>query len=189
LPVERKSKIKELIQVRNTMKISELSKAIGVSEMTIHRDIKPLIEEGIIIKTFGGISRIPKENNIDTEGNRCEFCNGQLSNQMVYRIILTDGSMVTTCCAHCGLLKYNQLEGKVTHALCRDLILQTTISAHHAWYVLDTSIHVGCCEPQVLTFEKKEHAEKFVKGFGGNMYGFVEAKTMIHEKMNSCHHS
>ena len=56
LPVERRSRIKALIQSKQNMKISELSELLGVSEMTIHRDLRPLLEEGLIHKTFGGIT-------------------------------------------------------------------------------------------------------------------------------------
>nr|WP_231705870.1 hypothetical protein [Effusibacillus lacus] len=40
-----------------------------------------------------------------------------------------------------------------------------------------------CCQPQVLTFEKRETAEKFVKGFGGNIYSFTEAIDRVRIKM------
>ena len=52
---DRQKKIKEWILSEKSLKIGELSEQLGVSEMTIHRDLKPLIEEGLIVKTFGGI--------------------------------------------------------------------------------------------------------------------------------------
>jgi len=53
LPAERQTYIKELIQAENHIKISELSKRLDVSDMTIHRDVKVLIDEGVVVKTFG----------------------------------------------------------------------------------------------------------------------------------------
>lgn len=189
LPIERKNKIKELIQERRAMKISDLSREIGVSEMTIHRDLKPLIAEGFAVKTFGGI--IASQNQVKVENSSiiCDYCHRPLNDRLAYRIFLEDSTMIAACCAHCGLLKHRQVKEQVTHAICRDLILQTTINASSAWFVMDTSIHIGCCEPQILTFEHKEHATKFVKGFGGEVYSFNEAMEVIYKKMCGNHHS
>ncbi|WP_405102608.1 DeoR family transcriptional regulator [Oceanobacillus sp. FSL H7-0719] len=188
LPIERKNKIKELILERHAMKISELSDEIGVSEMTIHRDIKPLIEEGVVVKTFGGITSANKKEEY-TKEDVCDFCHRKVEDRLAYRLFLPEDIMVTACCAHCGLLKYRQLKDKVSHAICRDLIMQTTISAPLAWYVMETSIQVGCCEPQVLTFKHEEHARNFIQGFGGKLYRFDEALEMVHQKMSSDNHS
>lgn len=56
LPFERQKQIRHLIQVEKVLRINELSERFNVSEMTIHRDIKRLLEEGLILKTSGGIS-------------------------------------------------------------------------------------------------------------------------------------
>lgn len=189
LPVERKHKIKELIQERQAMKISELSKEIGVSEMTIHRDLKPLIEEGFVVKTFGGVTASQNEVKIENSSETCDYCHRTLNDRLAYRLFLQDNTMIAACCAHCGLLKHRQLKEQVTHAICRDLILQTTINAPASWFVMDTSIHIDCCKPQVLTFEYKEHATKFVTGFGGEVYAFHEAMEVVYNKMSSNHHS
>ena len=61
LPIERQRQIKLLVQKNKTVKISELSEQFAVSEMTIYRDIKPLLEEGFITKTFGGIALAEKK--------------------------------------------------------------------------------------------------------------------------------
>lgn len=189
LPVERKHIIKEWIVERQTMKISELSKEIGVSEMTIHRDIKPLIEEGFIVKTYGGITIAESGNKAKSSLNQCDYCHREVNDRFSYRLFLADNNFVTACCAHCGLLEYRQLGDQVTHAICRDFMMQTTISALLAWYVMDTTIQVGCCQPQVLTFERKDHADKFVRGFGGKVYNFTAALEVINSKMCGTNHS
>ena len=43
----RLNQIKEVVLTKNYLKISDLCKELGVSYMTIHRDLKPLIEQGI----------------------------------------------------------------------------------------------------------------------------------------------
>lgn len=190
LPVERQNRIKMLIQERKHMKISELSKELGVSEMTIHRDLKPLIDQGFVIKTFGGVTLNSRVQEPSPSHESCIICQRDINERLAYRIILPNNRIEMACCAHCGLMRHRQLSGNVVQAICHDFLRQTTISAPFAWYVMDTSINIGCCQPQVLTFELKEQAEKFTQGFGGHVYRFDEAVETVHKKMhgNCCHH-
>jgi len=68
---------------------------------------------------------------------------------------------------------------------------KTTISALLATFVMGTSVDLGCCQPQVLPFEYKEHANKFIHGFGGTVHTFQDAIDVLHHKMagtiHSCH--
>ncbi|HAM81941.1 MAG TPA: transcriptional regulator [Ornithinibacillus sp.] len=183
MPVERQNKIRALIYSKKAMRISELSEKLGVSEMTVYRDIKPLLEEGLIIKTFGGISLIEKEDNRLPDQGICTYCQKPVNAKMAYRLILENDQIETACCAHCGLLRHRQLGNGVLQAICHDFFLNTTISAPLTWYIMDTTLNIACCQPQVLTFGNLEHAEKFVKGFGGKIYGFQEAMEVIADKM------
>lgn len=189
LPIERINRIKELIEKRKNIKISELSHILNVSEMTIHRDLKPLVAEGVILKTFGGITLAKNDLNSQNE-NLCVVCNRMIHSKLGYRIILPNNNIEMTCCGHCGLIRERQLGNKVIQSFCQDFLRQTTLSAKLAWFVFDSSIDLGCCQPQVLTFERKDHAEKFIKGFDGVTVSFEHALDLIHKKMNetnSCH--
>lgn len=108
LPIERQNRIKSLIRQKHNMKISELSKELCVSEMTIHRDLKPLIDEGIIMKTFGGISLVQKHVRKKTRDDECVFCNRHIEVRMAYRLVLSNNNIEMACCAHCGLLRHRQ---------------------------------------------------------------------------------
>ncbi|GAB3793342.1 copper uptake transcriptional regulator YcnK [Virgibacillus kimchii] len=174
-PVERQNRIRELIADRHTMKISDLSKILGVSDMTIHRDIKPLIDEGYITKTFGGISLKKAPGFPDFSEGDCIVCQKAVNEKLAYRIILPGAKIETACCIHCGFIRHHQLREEPVQAICRDFLIQTTVDATVSFYVMDTSICMGCCQPQVLSFHLKEHAEKFVRGFGGDVYTFEEA--------------
>ncbi|WP_407272978.1 DeoR family transcriptional regulator [Radiobacillus sp. PE A8.2] len=179
LPVERQNRIKDLIQKKHNMKISELSRELEVSEMTIHRDLKPIIEEGFIIKTFGGITLVRDRSNEASNSEECVFFSRMINEKLAYRLILPNNKIELACCAHCGLLRHRQLGEEVIQAISQDFLRQTTISAPLTWYVMDTSVHIGCCQPQVLLFEWHEHANKFVKGFGGKVYSFSEAMEAV----------
>lgn len=182
LPIERSNRIRELIQEKKNMKITELSKELGVSEMTVHRDLKPLIEEGFIIKTFGGVSL--SQSTPPKADDLCTYCYRPIHEKMAYRLILANDKVETACCPHCGLLRHRKLGEEVMQAICYDFLRQTTISAQLAFYVMDTSIDLGCCQPQVLSFEWKDHADKFVEGFGGEVYSFNEAMDHVFKRMS-----
>ncbi|WEG13665.1 DeoR family transcriptional regulator [Pullulanibacillus sp. KACC 23026] len=175
LPYERRERIKALIRTNQTMKIAELSKELGVSEMTIHRDLKPLVEEGIVVKTFGGVSWVRSESKEVSLINECVYCRKVINERLAYRLILTNREMEVACCVHCGLLRGQQLGNQVFQAICYDFLRHTTISAHEAWFVTGTTLNLGCCKPQILPFEHRHHAEQFIKGFEGEILSLNEA--------------
>lgn len=174
LASERRKQIKELIVNRKTLKISELSKILKVSEMTIHRDIKAMAESGFIEKTFGGISLVNQENNVSNV-NECVVCHRSVNHRLSCQLILTKNRVETTCCAHCGFMRIQMLGNEVIETLCCDFFTNTTISARNAWFVMDTTVDLSCCQPQVLPFNQREHAEGFVRGFGGIVLTFEQA--------------
>ncbi|GGH86115.1 DeoR/GlpR family transcriptional regulator of sugar metabolism [Pullulanibacillus pueri] len=185
LPIERQQRIKTMIQSKQHMKIAELSERLGVSEMTIHRDLKPLIEEGLIIKTFGGITLLPNPGEKKEQHEVCVLCRRPYNERSSYRLILPNHAIEVACCPHCGLLRHYQLGDKVIQAICYDFLRHTTISAPLAFFVMETSLDTGCCNPQVLPFEYQDHAEKFIKGFGGQVYRFDEVGEALQRKMQA----
>lgn len=185
---ERQQQIKDLIFKRKNLKISELSEIFEVSDMTIHRDIKTLVEEGIAEKTFGGISLIEQvAKPVNT--NECVVCNRSIQDRLSYRLIFTDNRVESTCCTHCGMIRHKMLENEVIEALCCDFFTHTTLSARSAWFVMDSTVDLNCCLPQALSFNQRDHAEGFVRGFGGIVVSFTEAMIKVTgqmEKSQSC---
>lgn len=179
---ERQQKIKELIINRKSLKISELSKIFNVSEMTIHRDIKPLVESGFVEKSFGGISLANKEEKV-SDINKCVVCHKSMNQRMSCQLILTNNRVETTCCTHCAFLRYQMLGEEVIETLCCDFFTNTIISMTNAWFVMDTIVNLSCCQPQAIPFNLREHAEGFVKGFGGIVVTHSEAIEKITGQM------
>jgi DeoR family transcriptional regulator, copper-sensing transcriptional repressor len=171
---ERQQQIKDLIYQRKTLKISELSEIFKVSDMTIHRDIKALVEEGIVDKTFGGISLIEQVSR-QVSTNDCVVCYRSIQDRFSYRLILTNNRVESTCCTHCGMIRHKLLENEVIEALTSDFFTHTTISAKNAWFVMDSTVDFNCCQPHAIPFNHKNHAEGFVRGFGGEVLSFTEA--------------
>ncbi|MFC7392035.1 DeoR family transcriptional regulator [Scopulibacillus cellulosilyticus] len=173
LPIERQKLIKKWIEEQKDMKISELSRRLNVSEMTIHRDVQALIDEGTVVKTFGGITLSPEWKEEERAvHDRCVYCYRKIHERLSVRLIKKDGGMEVACCAHCGLLRLNQLNDSVTQGICYDFLLNTTISVFSASYVVEPELQVGCCHPQILTFGASSHAKRFVKGFGGRYMNY-----------------
>ncbi|ABK99065.1 DeoR/GlpR family DNA-binding transcription regulator [Pelobacter propionicus] len=54
LPAERHLRIRELLRERVTIRVTELSEKLGVSEMTIRRDLEALERQGALERTHGG---------------------------------------------------------------------------------------------------------------------------------------
>jgi DeoR family transcriptional regulator, copper-sensing transcriptional repressor len=69
LPVERQQQILTWIEEEGTLRVSEISSRLGVSEMTVNRDLKPLLENNKITKTSNGISAATREDT--TWNDRC----------------------------------------------------------------------------------------------------------------------
>ena len=55
LAAVRRRKIAELVRVHGSMGSRDLSDRFGVSEATIRRDLKALDEEGVVVRTHGGV--------------------------------------------------------------------------------------------------------------------------------------
>lgn len=186
-PDTRQEEIRKLIKQQKELSVEALSDRFQVSKMTIYRDVNPLIKEGLVFRTSGKISLTEENQPIPQDEAECVYCHRPNHPTMFYRLILTNGQIETACCAHCGLLRHRQLGDAVSHALCRDFLLGTTVSASFVWYVINTTLNVSCCQPQVLPFENKEHAEKFTKGFGGEMYGFQSMMQEMYRQMDEEH--
>ncbi|QHZ48583.1 DeoR family transcriptional regulator [Bacillus sp. NSP9.1] len=181
LPIKRRQQILAWIKEEETMRISDISKRLNVSEMTVYRDIKPLIENGQVIKTAGGIAlNRPKQ----PQGQLCLVCGKPAANQRLsVQIVKADGGVEQFCCAHCAMLRYEKVKDDAAQIICRDFLLDTTISAKMAVFLLDADLHLHCCEPQAIAFASRSDAEKFKKGFGGRLLSFDDAAQEIQKNM------
>jgi DeoR/GlpR family transcriptional regulator of sugar metabolism len=54
LPAERHRRIREVLQERRAVRVSTLSELLGVSEVTIRRDLEDLERRGLLERTHGG---------------------------------------------------------------------------------------------------------------------------------------
>jgi DeoR/GlpR family transcriptional regulator of sugar metabolism len=53
-PIERRKHILDLIEKRNSISVGELCQLLGVSDMTIRRDLRSLSKAGLLERVYGG---------------------------------------------------------------------------------------------------------------------------------------
>lgn len=181
LPIERQQKILAWLEQEGTLKVSEISGKLNVSEMTVYRDLQPLIEQKKIQKTSNGVALTAIS---AVSADACTYCLKNVNTRLAFQIIKKNHQVEQTCCAHCGLLRYQDIRPEVAQILCRDYLKDTTISAKMAVFLLKADLQLNCCEPQVITFGNLTQAKQFQTGFGGELYFFEQAIEQMAEDMH-----
>ncbi|RLQ96199.1 DeoR/GlpR transcriptional regulator [Falsibacillus albus] len=188
LPIERKKQILSWLRKEGSIKIGEISKRLQVSEMTIYRDLKPLIEQEEVYRTSGGITLRKEAPSLPN--HTCTYCHKISLTKFSIQILTLDQEVEHACCAHCGLLRFHDIENDVAQIICKDFLHDTTLNAKTAYYLFNPDLSINCCMPTVLTFGSLKNAQQFQTGFGGNLLSFPDAIVEIKKVMklnNSCH--
>jgi DNA-binding MarR family transcriptional regulator len=178
LPAERQRQILSSLTERGAVRISDLSRMLGVSEMTIHRDLNELAARGRLTKVRGGAVLSQASESERT----CFICRREHQGRMQMVLRMTDEGQRNTCCPHCGLMALSDVRGQVRSALVTDFLYGRMVNCRAATYIIEPQISV-CCSPTVLAFEKREDALCFQKGFGGRVAQFEDALAMIESEM------
>jgi len=107
---------------------------------------------------------------------QCVMCGMDLSKYTHVRYQVKDkqGKAYTTCGVQCGLLLQLNLKDTFASATATDLFSHRTIDADKAWYVYHSSI-ITDMGPGFIAFGDKTIAEKFIRGFGGELLDFQSA--------------
>ncbi|MEK4029686.1 DeoR family transcriptional regulator [Pseudobacillus sp. FSL P4-0506] len=187
LPIERQQQILTWLEKEETLRVSDISKRLEVSEMTVYRDLKPLIDQQKVFKTSNGITLIA---NSYVSSNTCSYCYKDANTRLSVQLIKKNQHVEKACCPHCGLLRFQDIENDVSQIICHDFLKDTTISAKTASFLLNADINLNCCQPQVIAFESTKQAKQFQLGFGGQIYRFREAIQAITSEMHDkgcCH--
>ena len=111
---------------------------------------------------------------------RCIMCGMDLTRytHVRYQVTDTDGNTYTTCGVQCGLLLQLNLKDKFKSATATDLFSHKTLPADQAWYVYHSSV-ITDMGPGFIAFASQEQAEKFVKGFGGQLLDWQQALATV----------
>ncbi|QPC45627.1 DeoR family transcriptional regulator [Mangrovibacillus cuniculi] len=180
LPAERKEQLIEWLRQEKYLKISEISKRLNVSEMTVYRDVHQLVEEKLVEKTPNGISLKVTSS---VSSNDCVVCFKPATSRLSMKFVKKSQEVVSVCCPHCALLHMQHVEEEVLNIIGQDYLMDTTINGRMGYYVLQSSLPLKCCEPQALLFSSESDAIGFTKGFGGEVHTFESARRTIEMQM------
>ncbi|KAA8998563.1 DeoR/GlpR transcriptional regulator [Affinibrenneria salicis] len=108
IPVERHQQILALVAERGVVSISELTERLGVSHMTIRRDIQKLEQQGNLLSVSGGVrsperlATEPSHQDKSTMFSQQKAAIGQLAAQQIPRdsCIYLDAGTTTLALAH-----------------------------------------------------------------------------------------
>ena len=178
--LDREKQILEYLREHGNASIQELVEVFGVSNMTIHRDLKKLDEAGYIQKRHGGATLV-NSSKVENE-SLCAMCSKTISQRAVFIVKMENEEEKRACCAHCGLMLQNRTQN-VWQSLAADYLHGHMVSANQAFYLIGSDLTV-CCVPSVLTFGSKSDAQKFQKGFGGQLLTMEEAVSHLHGMMH-----
>ena len=163
------------------VEISELEQSLGVSAMTVHRDLDALAQAGRLRKVRGGALLVSADQ--DPAPERCVGCYGPVTPRTQVVLHLHDGSQRRACCPHCGLMALGRLSATVQSLLITDFLTGRMVNGRDAVYLAAPELAV-CCTPSVLSFEDRKNAERFQAGFGGSVMTLDEALAFVHQSMH-----
>lgn len=188
LPSARQQQILDWLHDEEPLTIEALVSRLGVSVMTVHRDLDALAQAGLAQKVRGGV-RLQREQPPDplTEP-RCRLCHIVVRQRTAMTIQLVSGEQIHACCPHCGLLILAEYD-TVQSVLTRDFLYGRVMNAGLAYFLLDADLSV-CCLPGVYSFASRHDAERFQRGFGGRIVAFAEAQqAIVSGHQTACQHS
>ena len=182
--IDREKKILEFLQKQGSASIQELAEAFDVSNITVHRDLNKMEQAGHIQKKHGGVT-LADRSTVSGE-YACSMCNKPVSGRTVFIVQFENGEQKRACCAHCGLMIQSQTND-AWQSLTADYLHGHMVSANQAIYILGSELNI-CCVPSILSFGSKQDAEKFQKGFGGNLVNMDDAIRHLHGMMHAHKH-
>jgi DeoR family transcriptional regulator, copper-sensing transcriptional repressor len=177
--IDRQNRIIELLAEQGSVQVDELMRLLGVSKMTVHRDLDALEIDGRLRKVHGGAALVDV-----TPSKECTFCHGAIPPDSRSKVTLhmADGKQQHACCAHCGLLALPALGMLVTSVLVTDFLYGRAVNARSATYVVNPGLNI-CCAPTTLAFQAQSDAERFQQGFGGQVLNFNAALAVLQGEM------
>lgn len=181
-PSARQRHILELLGSLQSLTIQELVAELGVSAMTVHRDLNRLADGGQLVKTHGGAALPARANHNSVAAGSCAMCNRLVSERSAVILQSQQHGRLTACCPHCGLALFEH-DTAAGLMLVTDFLYGQMVSANDASYVLGSDVS-SCCTPGILAFVGRGDAERFQRGFGGEVMSFAQVRQCLRNRMS-----
>jgi len=182
LPGARQAQIVEWLTELPFLSFEDLAGRLGVSIMTIHRDVDVLVQTGQATKVHGGVTQPVA---VSQSTSRCAMCRNAVPERTAVVIHLASGRTLEACCPHCGLMLVVHTQNMIS-ALAKDYLYGQMINCRSATYLINSDVSL-CCQPSVLCFASQHDAQRFQQGFGGVTMSFDETVHWLIS--NHLHHS
>ncbi len=190
IPNVRHEQIMAWLQESSTLTIDQLVERLGVSVMTVHRDLDVLARAGMVEKVHGGVKRVEAKSAKVRSNAHCALCESNVSSRTGVAIQPTNGETLTACCPHCAFLLVRNMRD-VSGMLARDFLYGRMINMAQAAFVVQSSVTV-CCVPNILCFASADDAARFQVGFGGMVMDFAHVQQWVinnHLNTSALNHS
>ena len=181
-PTARRRHILELLDTRRMLTVQELVAELGVSAMTVHRDLDRLAGAGYLAKTRGGATLPSRAAPDPSTADLCAMCNRAISMRTAVIIQCPRRGRLCACCPHCGLALAN-LGHPTDLMLVTDFLYCRMISASEAIYLVDSEVPLCCC-PGILAFANLQDAVRFQRGFGGEVMDLMRTQDLLQHRMS-----
>jgi len=156
--------------------------------MTIHRDLARLQELGVVKKVHGGVVLVQVTEDNEGKTAVCAMCNHKAPARTSVVVTREGGKQATYCCPHCGLLALRRGKTAVS-TLARDFLYGRMINVFQAQFLIGSDVQL-CCIPSTICFATAVDAQKFQRGFGGEMMSYTEAVAhLAGTHLTANHHS
>ena len=122
------------------------------------------------------------------DGMRCVQCGMDLHKypHSVYTIQWKDGTVSKTCGVQCGLTQQLMKADAFQSSSATDLITNRAFPAAEGYYVFKSRVTTDM-GPGFIAFKSRENAERFQKGFGGQVMDYQEALKIWAETRKTGH--
>ncbi len=180
----RQQQILAWLDESQSLTIDELVERLGISVMTVHRDLDRLVRDGYVEKVYGGVMLAGQFSSRAGAADACDLCNGVVRERTAF-LIQNQAELVQACCPHCGFLLLDDLDD-VTSVLARDFLYGRAINALEAVYLLESDVRL-CCVPNILSFADRSDALRFQHGFNGRIASFAEARDFLRQRHSGLH--
>jgi len=178
LASERRKIILEELETSGRVHAGDLSENFNVSRMTIHRDLSRLAKKGFLEKVFGGAVSVGSK---PVRRDTCAMCEREVQERTAFVVQCEDDLQLKACCPHCGIMLLST-RSQVVSALATDFLHAHMINVRSATFLVNPDLTV-CCTPTVLCFQRRDEAEKFQSGFGGEVMDLQQTQAHLRESM------